>query len=73
MDAAASVLTVSSILFGFLFAGFWWSLNRELKFPPTERHFKLSYALLVLGMGILGYFGIIAPLRGLAGGAAGGV
>lgn len=61
-----TVLTVSGILFGFLFAGFWWSLNRELTFKPNERHFKFGYALLLLSMVLLGYFGIITPLRKLA-------
>jgi hypothetical protein len=66
MNPATSVLTVSAILFGFLFAGFWWSLNRELSFRPEERHFKLGNVLLFAAMAVLGYFGIIVPLRSLA-------
>ncbi len=66
MSSASSILTISSILFGFLFAGFWWSLNRELGFKPEERHFKFGYVLLLFSMGLLGYFGIVAPLGSLA-------
>jgi hypothetical protein len=66
MEATASLLTVSGVLIGFLFAGFWWALNRELTFPPRERHFKPSYALLILTMVLLGYFGVAIPLRRLA-------
>lgn len=57
------VVTASSILFGFLFAGYWWSLNRELKFEPDQRHFKYGYVLLIAAMVILAIFGIILPLR----------
>lgn len=60
-----TILTVSSILFGFLSAGFWWALNRELVFDPDQRHFKFGYALLILSIGLLAYFGIILPLRSL--------
>jgi len=66
INQTATILTVSGVLFGFLFAGFWWSLNRELSFEPEERHFKFGYALLLFSMGLLGYFGIIVPLRNLA-------
>ncbi len=58
-----AVLTVSSILFGFLFAGFWWALNREMTFQPAQRHFKLSTAMLFISMVLLATFGIILPLR----------
>jgi hypothetical protein len=66
MSPTASILTVSGILFGFLFAGFWWGLNRELSFRKRQRHFKFGYLILVVVMGLLGYFGIIVPLRELA-------
>ncbi len=59
-------VTAASVLFGFLFAGFWWALNRELTFEPTERHFKFGYALLLGSMALLAAFGIILPLRILA-------
>jgi hypothetical protein len=65
-EAATAILTVSGILFGFLFAGFWWSLNRELSFDPDQRHFKFGHFLLVLTMGLLGYFGMVKPLNALA-------
>ena len=60
----AAILTVSAILFGFLFAGFWWTLNREVSFEDeTKRHFKLGTGMLLASMGVLGVFGIILPLR----------
>ena len=31
-SGAREVLPVCSILLGFLFAGFWWTLNRKLSF-----------------------------------------
>jgi hypothetical protein len=62
-----AVLTVSGILIGFLFAGFWWALNRELTFKPEERHFKPGTALLLGGMVLVGVVGIILPLRSMAG------
>ena len=65
MDTLKEIITVSGILFGFLFAGFWWSLNRELTFPPAQRHFKPSYAMLLLSMLLLAVFGIIQPLYAL--------
>lgn len=55
--------TAATVLFGFLFAGFWWSLNRELTFKPQERHFKFGYALLLISMAVVAVFGIIVPLR----------
>ena len=66
MNQASSLLPVASILFGFLFAAFWWSLNRELTFHEDDRHFKLAYLLLLLSMLLLGYFGIVLPLQSLA-------
>lgn len=60
-----NVVTVSSILFGFLFAGFWWALDRELKFPPEQRHFKPAYALLLGTMGMVAVFGIFLPLHAM--------
>ena len=62
MDALSLVVTASSILFGFLFAGFWWALDRELKFLPPERHFKFGYLLLLVTMAIVAIFGILRPL-----------
>jgi len=59
-------ITASGVLFGFLFAGFWWALNRELTFEKAERHFKLSFALLLFGMAVLAVFGIVCPMRLLA-------
>lgn len=61
-------ITIAGLLFGFLFAGFWWALNRELTFEPGQRHFKLGYALLLLSMGILAVFGILAPLAKMSSG-----
>jgi hypothetical protein len=59
------VVTAASILFGFLFAGFWWALDRELKFPPEKRHFKLAYGLLLATMLLLAVFGVLIPLRSM--------
>ena len=58
-----SGVAAAAVLFGFLFAGFWWSLNRELTFKVHERHFKPGYALLFASVTLVGYFGLIAPLR----------
>jgi len=64
----AAILTVSAILFGFLFAGFWWTLNREVGFEDkTQRHFKLGTGMLLASMGVLGVCGIVLPLREIAG------
>jgi hypothetical protein len=64
MNPAASLLTVSGILIGFLFTGFWWSLDRELSFRDKgARHFQIAYGLLLLTIMLLGYFGVILPLR----------
>lgn len=61
-----SGVAAAAVLFGFLFAGFWWSLNRELTFEVSERHFKPGYALLLLSIVCVGYFGLITPLRDAA-------
>jgi hypothetical protein len=58
-----SGVAAAAVLFGFLFAGFWWSLNRELTFKVPERHFKPGYALLFASVALVGYFGLIAPLH----------
>ena len=63
MEGPTAVLTASGILFGFLFSGFWWALNRELKFKPDQRHFKPGYFLLLASMCLVGYFGLIVPLN----------
>jgi uncharacterized membrane protein len=62
-EAAKTLLTVSALLFGFLFTAFWWILNRELRFKPEQRHFKLATAVLMLSMLLLGVFGIGIPIR----------
>ncbi len=61
-------VTASSILFGFLFSGFWWALNRELVFKEEDRHFQPGYLLLFLTMAVLAWFGILRPLRAAAAG-----
>jgi len=58
-----SGISAAAILFGFLTAGFWWSLDRELSFKPEERHFKPGYALLFVSIAFVGYFGLVVPLR----------
>lgn len=63
MDSAKEILSVSGILFGFFFTGFWWALNRELEFDPEDRHFKFGYILLFGSMVLLAIFGIIIPLQ----------
>jgi hypothetical protein len=50
-NAAREALQVCSILLGFLFAGFWWTLNRELTFKAEDRHFKLGIGLFLVGDG----------------------
>jgi hypothetical protein len=65
-DGVRAAFPVSSILLGFLFAGFWWTLNRELTFRPEDRHFKLGIGLQLLGMLMLAVFGVVLPLRALA-------
>lgn len=59
-------LIAAIVFFGFLFAGFWLALNRELTFAPELRHFKLGFILLLFSMGILAVFGIIVPLGNIA-------
>src|SRR5208283_4048387 len=65
-DGVRTTLPVSSILLGFLFAGFWWTLNRELTFKPEERHFKLGIGLQLVGMVMLAVFGVVLPMRSIA-------
>jgi len=43
---AREVLPVCSILLGFLFASFSWTLNRKLSFKAKDRHLRLGIALL---------------------------
>ena len=63
-ESAKAILTVSGLLFGFLFAAFWWVLDRELSFKnPALRHFKLATGVLLAAMLLLGAFGIITPLQ----------
>ena len=59
-------ITTSGIIFGFLFAGFWWVLSRELEFDKSERHFKVSFIVLLVAMVLLALFGIVRPLYLLA-------
>jgi hypothetical protein len=63
MDPIQTIVTASTLLFGFLFAGFWWALDRELKFDEAGRHFKLSYLLLFFTMIALALFGVVMPMR----------
>ncbi len=65
-DGVRTALPVSSILLGFLFAGFWWTLNRELTFKAEDRHFKLGIGLLLASMVMLTVFGIVLPMRSIA-------
>jgi len=65
-EGARVTLPVASILLGFLFTGFWWTLNRELTFQVEDRHFKLGIALQLLGMLLLAVFGVVLPMRVLA-------
>jgi len=62
----AVVFGVSGVLFGFLFAAFWWTLNRELTFERYQRHFKIGTGLLVVTMALLGAFGLVLPLHRMA-------
>ncbi len=62
-ETARAILTVSSILFGFFFAAFWWILDRELTFKQEERHFKPATGVLMASMALLAIFGILVPLR----------
>jgi len=65
-SGAREVLPVCSILLGFLFAGFWWTLNRELSFKAEDRHFKLGITLLLLAIVMLGVFRVVLPIRQIA-------
>jgi len=65
-DGVRANLPVSSILLGFLFAGFWWTLDRELTFKAEERHFKLGIGLQLIGMLMLAIFGVVLPMRAIA-------
>ena len=65
-ESLRAALPVSSILLGFLFAGFWWTLDRELSFKVEDRHFKLGIGLLLVGMVMLAVFGVVLPLRTIA-------
>ena len=60
------IVTAASVLFGFLFAGFWWALDRELKFKGEDRHFKPAYGLLLATMFLLALFGVLFPLWSMA-------
>jgi uncharacterized membrane protein YidH (DUF202 family) len=62
-ETSKTIFTVSSVLFGFFFAAFWWILNRELTFKREERHFKPATMILMTSMALLAVFGIIIPLR----------
>ena len=62
MNSLGSIITVFGILFRFLGSGFYWILNREIKFDPPERHFKLVYWLFFLSLALTAFFGIIIPL-----------
>src|SRR4051812_2416611 len=66
MDHVEQVVTAASILFGFLFAGFWWALDRELKFVSEQRHFKPAYALLLITMALVALVGLLSPLHKIA-------
>ena len=66
MNPVSLTVTAASLLFGFLFSGFWWALDRELKFKAEERHFKYGYVLLLGTMVVVAGLGIIRPLHTLA-------
>jgi hypothetical protein len=66
MEPLSLTVTAASLLFGFLFAGFWWALDRELKFKTEDRHFKYGYALLLGTMAVVAGLGIIQPLHVMA-------
>jgi len=65
-SGAREVLPVCSILLGFLFAGFWRTLNREPSFKAEDRHFKLGITLLSLAVVMLGAFGVVQSIRQIA-------
>jgi hypothetical protein len=54
------------VMFGFFFVGFWWTLDRELKFGAEGRHLKLGVMLLFAAMVVLAILGIMLPLHRLA-------
>jgi hypothetical protein len=62
-ESSKALLTVSGLLFGFLFTAFWWILNRDLRFKPENRHFKPATGMLITSLVLLGVFGIVAPLK----------
>ncbi len=68
MDGVSQLVTAASLLFGFLFTGFWWCLNRELTFQQEERDFRLGHGLLLGTMVVVAVFGICWPLWRLANG-----
>ena len=45
-SGVCEVLPVCSVLLGFLFASFSWTLNRKLSFKAKDRHLRLGIALL---------------------------
>jgi hypothetical protein len=65
-DALSTIITTSGIMFGFFFVGFWWTLERELKFDVEGRHLKLGVLLLFAAMVVLSVLGIMMPLHRLA-------
>lgn len=65
-EALSTVITTSGVMFGFFFVGFWWTLDRELKFGVEGRHFKLGVMLLFAAMIVLALLGIMMPLHRLA-------
>lgn len=65
-EALSTVITTSGVMFGFFFVGFWWTLDRELKFGVEERHLKLGVVLLFAAMVVLAVLGIMMPLHRLA-------
>ena len=65
-EALSTVITTSGVMFGFFFVGFWWTLDRELKFDPAGRHLKLGVVLLFAAMVVLAILGIMMPLHRLA-------
>lgn len=65
-EALSTVITTSGVMFGFFFVGFWWTLDRELKFGAEGRHLKLGVVLLFAAMVVLAVLGIMMPLHRLA-------
>lgn len=56
-----AALPVWSILLGFLFACFWWTLTQEFTFKVEDWHFKLGIGQLLVAMVMLGLFGVVLP------------